>query len=87
MNYADERWLKVYTRDTGGWTMLSWQAKRGTRLPDGWTPSDETQAWARAIGHYPLRAVLPDLSGGGYAREARSVVVWLRHRSLDPRAP
>lgn len=59
MNYADERWLKVYTRDTGGWTMLSWQAKRGTRLPDGWTPSDETQAWARAIGHYPLRAVLP----------------------------
>lgn len=27
MNYADERWLKVYTRDTGGWTMLSWQAR------------------------------------------------------------
>jgi hypothetical protein len=36
----------------GGTDSLGAKVKvlRGTRLPDGWTPSDETQAWARANG-------------------------------------
>jgi hypothetical protein len=27
MNYDDEHWIKVYTRDTAGWLAMSWQAR------------------------------------------------------------
>lgn len=27
MNYDDEHWIKVYTRDTAGWLAVSWQAR------------------------------------------------------------
>lgn len=27
MDYANERWIKVYTRDTAGWLAMSWQAQ------------------------------------------------------------
>ena len=27
MNYGEEHWIKVYTRDTPGWVSLSWQAR------------------------------------------------------------
>ena len=27
MDHENERWIKVYTRDTGGWLELSWQAR------------------------------------------------------------
>lgn len=27
MNYEDENWIKVYTRDTAGWLALEWQAR------------------------------------------------------------
>lgn len=27
MNYDDENWIKVYTRDTAGWLSVSWQAR------------------------------------------------------------
>ena len=27
MDHENERWIKVYTRDTGGWLDLSWQAR------------------------------------------------------------
>jgi hypothetical protein len=27
MDYGKEPWIKVYTRDTGGWSSLSWQAR------------------------------------------------------------
>lgn len=33
------------------------KAKRGTRLPDGWTPSEEIQTWARANGIEPFAAL------------------------------
>ena len=27
MNFSEERWVKLYTRDTTGWRMLTWQAR------------------------------------------------------------
>lgn len=27
MKYDDENWIKIYTRDTAGWVILSWQAR------------------------------------------------------------
>ncbi len=55
MNYAQERWLKVYTRNTGGWLNLSWQA-RGLSL--------EITRYLDASGRLPLgRQGLAGLAG------------------------
>lgn len=55
MNYATERWLKVYTRNTGGWLNLSWQA-RGLSL--------EITRYLDASGRLPLgRQGLAALAG------------------------
>lgn len=40
MNYDDENWIKVYTRDTAGWLAASWQSRGlaleiGRKLPKG----------------------------------------------------
>ena len=55
MDYENERWMKVYTRDTGGWLDLSWQA-RGLSL--------ELSRKLDAEGKLPLgKKGLPSLAG------------------------
>jgi hypothetical protein len=55
MDYENERWLKVYTRNTGGWLSLSWQA-RGLSL--------EISRHLDAAGQLPLgKRGLPALAG------------------------